>query len=186
MMNSLIGFMKTAVIWDGSMAKATQAQWDKAKALFEAGKSLREIEGDTKIPLVTLHRVSKKEGWEKSKTERLIQDVVRVSKEMEQLNETARSVVSQEIKKAVDVDAISDAWDMIMGHAANASKRLLAKPDVTSVDILNIAKAGETSKVTLKKLPRFAPQQTAVKVDVNTEKNEISPQLKSAADIIES
>ena len=168
------------------MAKATQAQWDKAKALFEAGKSLREIELATGISKDSIGREAKKSEWQRGELRQLIQDSVRVSEGLRQLNETAREVVSNEVKKAVDVDAVSDAWDMIMGHAANASKRILAKPDVTSTDILNITKAGETSKVTLKKLPRFAPQQTAVKVDVNTEKNEISPQLKSAASIIES
>ena len=170
------------------MAKAPQTQWDKAKALFEVGKSFREIELETGLNYKAVERASKKKGaeWKRGRLSQVIQETVRVSNDLSQLTVTEKQVVTQEVKKAVDVDAISDAWDMIMGHAANASKRLLAKPDVTSADILNIAKAGETSKVTLKKLPRFAPQQTAVKVDVNTEKNEISPQLKSAADIIES
>jgi hypothetical protein len=151
------------------MAKATHAQWDKAKALYEAGKSLREIELETGISKSTVAdraENDKNGAWIKGKTVQLIQDVVRVSERIGQLNRTEADVVAKEVKKAVDVDAIGDAWDMIIGHAANASKRILARPDATSNDVLNIVKAGETSKVTLGKLPRFSPTQNAVKVEV--------------------
>jgi len=155
------------------MSKATQAQWDKAKALYEAGKSLREIELETGISKSTIagRAVNDKSGaWIKGKTVQLIKDVVRVSGQIGQLNRTQSDVIAKEVKKAVDKDAISDAWDMIMGHAASASKRILARPDATSDDVLKIVKAGETSKVTLGKLPRFSPTQNDIKVEVNNEK----------------
>jgi hypothetical protein len=140
--------------------------------LYEAGKSLRDIELETTIPRNTVDRTAKKEAWVHNGMGQLIHDAARVASDLGQLNGTAKQVVSQEVKKAVDVDAIGDAWDMIIGHAANASKRILARPDATSNDVLNIVKAGETSKVTLGKLPRFSPTQNAVKVEVNNEKRD--------------
>ncbi len=170
------------------MAKATQAQWDKAKALYEAGKSLREIELETEISKDSIARAAKKETWNHGILRQVTQDSVRVLTDLRQLNDTQKEVVSKEIKKAVDVDAIGDAWDMIIGHAANASKRILARPDATSDDVLKIVKAGETSKVTLGKLPRFSPTQNAVKVEVNNEKLDplLSNAIRDAAKIIES
>lgn len=81
------------------MAKATQADWEKAKALFEAGKSLSEINSETGIDRATVSKRAKKDGWEKGIYQQLITDSARVKAEISTLSSTVLSVVEKEIEE---------------------------------------------------------------------------------------
>lgn len=61
--------------------------WDKAKVLFELGKSLNDIELETNIPKGTISKKSKKDNWEKSKIQPLKNDIVGYEKEKETLED---------------------------------------------------------------------------------------------------
>lgn len=79
------------------MAKTTPELWATAKALFESGKSLSEINVQTGIDRATISKRAKTEGWEKGKFQQLIQDAARVSSEISTLDSTAQQVVVKEI-----------------------------------------------------------------------------------------
>ena len=81
------------------MAKATSADWEKAKALFESGKSLSEINAETGIDRATVSKRAKKDGWEKGIYQQLIVDSARVKAEISTLPPTALSVVEKEIEE---------------------------------------------------------------------------------------
>lgn len=79
------------------MARATKEDWAIAKALFEAGKSLSEINVDTGIDRSTVSKRAKKDGWEKGVYQQLIVDGARVKAEISTLSSTVLSVVEKEI-----------------------------------------------------------------------------------------
>ena len=79
------------------MARATPELWEKAKALFEIGKSLSEIANETGIDRSNIAKKAKSENWEKGKLQQLVTDSVRVSAEITTLNTTAQQVVVNEI-----------------------------------------------------------------------------------------
>jgi hypothetical protein len=79
------------------MAKATEKEWARAKALFEAGKSLRDISDTVGIPFKTIDYRSKKEVWQKGVLTQLISDTARVSQEFSTLEVAQQQVVSKEV-----------------------------------------------------------------------------------------
>ena len=81
------------------MAKATISDWEKAKALFEAGKSLSDINKDTGIDRATVSKRAKKDGWEKGIYQQLIADGSRVKAEISTLSSTVLNVVEKEIEE---------------------------------------------------------------------------------------
>jgi hypothetical protein len=81
------------------MAKPTELQWQRAKSLYEADKSLREIEKETNINYRTIDRQAKKEGWKKGSLSQLIVDAARVQKEFVTLDATQQQIVSQEVSQ---------------------------------------------------------------------------------------
>lgn len=80
------------------MAKPTQEKWDKAKALFEAGKSFRDIDKMLGIPFSTIKYRADKEGWEQGKIEQLIIDKTKVLENFAQLNSVQKEVVQKEVE----------------------------------------------------------------------------------------
>jgi hypothetical protein len=83
------------------MAKVKPEVWAKAKALREAGKSLREIEKLLNIPFMTISDRAKKEEWEAGKTVQLIKDTIRVESEIRTLEAVQQEVVRDEVDKNV-------------------------------------------------------------------------------------
>lgn len=79
------------------MARATASDWDKAKDMFEIGKSLTEISDETGIDRATISKRSKKDNWEKAKFQQLITDTVRVRKQISTLSSTLQQSVENEI-----------------------------------------------------------------------------------------
>lgn len=79
------------------MARTTPESWAKAKALFETGRSLSEINTETGIDRALISRKSKAEGWQKGVYQQLIQDGVRVTGEISTLESTVQQVVVRDI-----------------------------------------------------------------------------------------
>lgn len=77
--------------------KAPESKWLKAKALFEKGTSLREIEKQTGIHYKTIDNRAKKHQWVKGSLARLISDSVRVKEEFATLNLAQQDIVSKEV-----------------------------------------------------------------------------------------
>jgi len=79
------------------MAKSSPEAWDKAKALYERGDSLRDIEKATGIPYKTIDNRAKKQGWGKGILAQHISDSVRVKTEFGTLGLAQQEVVAQEV-----------------------------------------------------------------------------------------
>jgi len=76
--------------------------WEKARALFEAGKSYREIEKETFIDASNIAKKAKKEDWQKDFLPALIKDTVRVTRDFTTLSTTQRDVVTTEVNKQLE------------------------------------------------------------------------------------
>lgn len=82
--------------------KTTEAEWKKAKAYFEAGLFLSDIEKKTGISKSALSKKSNADGWSKeTQKKQLIVDAIRVEAAKETLNETELSVHHEIVTDAV-------------------------------------------------------------------------------------
>jgi hypothetical protein len=108
------------------MARATPELWAKAKALFETGRSLSEINAETEIDRALISRKAKAEGWKKGIYQQLIQDGVRVAGEISTLESTVQQVVVK------DIDELTKAREFFskagLKVASMAVKSLGEKP----------------------------------------------------------
>jgi len=84
------------------MAKPTEKQWEKAKALYSNGKSLREIEKAVGIPYKTVEYRAKKEGWSSTEVAQAIQDKVRVEAAILHMDVAQQDLVQQEVQKQLE------------------------------------------------------------------------------------
>ena len=91
------------------MARATANQWAQAKALYEAGESLRDIENETKINNGNISRRAKKEGWTRGKLQQITADKVLNLIEKKAIDEriTALSKHEREIVEVAVIDMLS-------------------------------------------------------------------------------
>lgn len=69
--------------------------WDKAKFLFELGKSLSDIERDTGVSKSQISKKAKKEGWQKEKKKQLKSDIVGYETKKETLEQEKETIVSK-------------------------------------------------------------------------------------------
>jgi hypothetical protein len=84
------------------VAKPTIAQWAKARAIFEAGKSYRDISKELKIPVSTLSDRARIEGWSKGILGQLIVDSVRVEADIRTLETEQQATVRAAISKQLE------------------------------------------------------------------------------------
>jgi len=103
------------------MAKG--ADWTKAKALYEVGKSLRDISKETGIDNSNISKRAKKEGWSREELPRLVSDAVRVQEEITALSLPQQEIVTAEVKK------ILEAKDFYATHARKVAKTALSALD---------------------------------------------------------
>ena len=80
------------------MAKKAQ-DWDRAKALYQIGKTTREIESTTGIPIATIHRHAKKEGWIHGEVKQTISNGAQFVADLEQQNGTLKQESLKEIER---------------------------------------------------------------------------------------
>jgi hypothetical protein len=84
------------------MAKPTQQQWDKAKALYTNGKSYREIGELLQIPFSTVRDKAKSEGWKKGELAQVILDKIKVETEIRTLEPAQQDIVRSEVNKQLE------------------------------------------------------------------------------------
>lgn len=91
------------------MARATANQWAQAKALYEAGESLRDIENETKINNGNISKRAKKEGWQRGKLQQITADKVLNLIEKKAIDEriTALSKQEREIVEIAVIDKLA-------------------------------------------------------------------------------
>jgi len=81
--------------------KSNPETWALARSLFEAGKSFRDIEAETKIPYKTVCNRSKSEGWVKGTLAQVISNRIKAKVEFGTLNKA-----QQEIVEKISSDAV--------------------------------------------------------------------------------
>lgn len=79
------------------MAKTTESDWMKAKAMYEADKSFRQIADATGIDNSNISKKAKKEGWQRGILPQLIVDTARVREEFTNLLPHQQQVVESEV-----------------------------------------------------------------------------------------
>lgn len=84
------------------MAKPTPEAWAKARALFELGKSYRDISKVLKIPVTTLSDRAKLETWKKGELVQLIADGVRVEATIRTLETEQQDTVREAVSKQLE------------------------------------------------------------------------------------
>lgn len=77
--------------------------WNKAKALFEQGLSLSQIELETNINKTSISKQAKKENWEKAKIQQLKADIKAIDKEKSTLDAKINTTV-EKLSKLSDFD----------------------------------------------------------------------------------
>lgn len=78
-------------------------KWNKAKAYFEAGKSLNYISEKLEINKSSISRKAKKEEWEKSKTQPLKDAVIELEEE-KATHEEKKATVTQQLATLEDYE----------------------------------------------------------------------------------
>lgn len=77
--------------------------WNKARALFEQGLSLSQIELETNINKTSISKQAKKENWEKAKIQQLKADIKAIDKEKSTLDAKINTTV-EKLSKLSDFD----------------------------------------------------------------------------------
>lgn len=133
--------------------------FDKARALFEAGKSSREIEKKTGIPASTILHRSKKEGWVKNnlvqviaERARVLDDVVQLEQTIEQLSNAQKDIVIIESNRIAKVKRQRDS---IVDIAMNRIKAELATCEGKDIKVL--VEAADRACIMSEAAPRFNP-----------------------------
>lgn len=123
-------------------AKPSDELWAKARALYERGDSLREIEATTGIPYKTVDNRAKKNGWSKGSLAQLINDTVRVKAEFGTLEMAQQDAVS----KAVDERVKQMEWlnKAALKNVSEAMKAECANQNDFRARADTIVKAKET------------------------------------------
>jgi len=73
--------------------------WEKARVMFEAGKTLKDIQHKTNINFSSIAKKAKKEGWEKGVNSKLITNEVNTLVEKSQLSQTQLEFHNTEVEK---------------------------------------------------------------------------------------
>jgi hypothetical protein len=91
------------------MARATANQWAQAKALYEAGESLRDISEKTKIDNSNISKRAKKEGWERGILPQIAKDKARILIEKKGVDEKITALLphQREIVENAVIDMLS-------------------------------------------------------------------------------
>ncbi len=86
--------MASITKWDSKISR-----FETARALYESGKSFREIEYETYLPRSTLQRHAAKQGWQKGCLIPLIQEGVRLAQMMAGLSDDDRRYIENEVAR---------------------------------------------------------------------------------------
>ena len=150
------------------MAKITIEQWEKARVMFEAGKSLNQIAGVTDINRASIGRKANIEGWEKGLNRQLIQDEARVLVEKETLSDTAVSFHNEEVERLTrDAKMINS---LSRNNLKGLSEKIKSPSDMTVADHKLAQEAIDKASVTLNVNNRHAaPTQIQQNTQINND-----------------
>ena len=146
---------------------AKPADWDRARALFEAGWSLREVSKETHIDNSNISKRAKKEGWSRDNLPRIISDAVRVQEEITALNLPQQTVVTAEIARIIEAKEF---------YATNARK--VVKLGITALSkeptaqSMKIVLDGMRTGMIVEGVVPFYPDKSAIISNTNTQPNE--------------
>ena len=126
--------------------------WDKARALFEAGKSFREIEKETGLNYKTVERKSKSDDWIRGILSQRIEDMARVKADFVTLDVSQQLVVTTESDKLANFIIRSEkignlAYDRIEAEIKSCEVQ----------HIKSLVEAADKVKVMVGAAPRFNP-----------------------------
>ena len=98
----------------------TQEQWLKAKGFFEAGKPLSYIQQETGISKASISTMSKKENWEKSKTEQITEqlktDIIDLDFKTKQIKQKTEHLTEQ-------ISKLEDYQIEVLSHLVEDSEK---------------------------------------------------------------
>jgi len=97
----------------------SQDKWDKAKALFEQGLSLSQIEDETEINKTSISKKAKNENWLKSKNQQLKSEIIALDKEKSTLDTKINTTV-EKLSKLSDFE-ITMLDETIQNETGNKS-----------------------------------------------------------------
>jgi len=159
------------------MAKS-KPDWIKAKAMYEAGKSLRQIAAECFIDNSNISKRAKKEGWQRTaELPQLIADAVSVERRITALDLPQQSAVTAEIAKQLE------GMQFYNTHA-----RIVSKIALKSLQADMTPQNAKTTMSTLKEgmivegVVPFYPNGTAIQVNStgNTSVTEITRKIIDA------
>lgn len=87
--------MASLTKWDSKITR-----FETARALYECGKSFREIESEVYLPRSTLNRHAIKENWQKGKLVPFIQEQVRILLLLDSMPPEQRKSIEHAIEHA--------------------------------------------------------------------------------------
>ena len=172
------------------MAKATPLQWEKAKTLFELGKSLTEIQNETGIDRSNVNKRAKSEGWRKGFLPQIIDAKVKNLEDNHTIEEIITTLKPQQQRTVVtEVERILQSKDWYATAARKVATKALDSlmGEYTARDAKD-AMSTLLDGMKAEQIVPFYPSQANVKVEVNNEKLDplLSNAIRDAAKIIES
>lgn len=155
------------------MSKHTQEQWDRARALFEADVSFRDIAKDKRVNIdaSNIAKKAKKEGWERGVLPQIITDTVRVSSEFATLTLPQQEVVATAVEKQLEGMAF---------YSTNARKivkigMVAFSKDPTPLGMKNTLEAMKTGMIVEGLVP-FHPNAQVIN-NTNAQQNNLNPAI---------
>jgi hypothetical protein len=146
------------------MAKQIK-DWGKARALFESGKSNREVSAHTGIPYKTIEYRAKKEGWNRGEIAHTILEAVRVAEDIAQLNPAQQKIVKEQVGSKLTLLGFRDNF------AEKAMERVIDRIGLCEDrDIKSIVEAADKVCIMAEIAPRFNPN-TAIINNTNAQQN---------------
>jgi hypothetical protein len=153
---------------------AKEYNWERAKTLFRLGKTYREIERGTGIPLKTIQRKAVSEGeeggWIKGDLTQTIVDLTRVSVNLTQQNDTVRKEVMDEAfsQAKKELNAKGLIFDATVVGIKQIAERLKTESDLTKLN--HGMQALKTSRQAAGIDPIHAPKENKGKEPLETDK----------------
>ena len=148
----------------------SQELWDKAKALFEQGLSLNQIELETEINRSTISKKAKNENWAKAKIQQLKADIKAIDKEKSTLDSKINTAV-EKLSKLSDFE-ITILDEQIQYETGN--KSLLFSTANLSL-IRKNQMLTKNTKTVLSKVDYFDDEGKKIKTDMEAMEVPLSP-----------
>ena len=149
----------------------TSEQWERAKTLFELGKSLSEIQNETGIDRSNVNKRAKSEGWQKGFLPQIIDAKVKNLEEKFEIDKAITTLTPQQQKTVVsESERILQGEDWYAKAARKVAARTVQSLDgfVEGKDFKSAADALVACMKAESLVPYYAPTQKAdVKIDIN-------------------